>query len=109
NFPVSQMKPADDEGLRAVRGFVEILRRLEDDAVALCQRFDAQALGEGPPEVFPHCRGDRLTLGKRLFREGELEIRERPLLSTEARRNDAPELSREPWGRLNSNGVRKDH
>ncbi len=96
NFPVSQVKSADDERLRAARGFVETLRRLEDDAVALCQRFDAKALGEGPPKVFPHCRGDRLALAKRLFGEGQFEIRERALLSPEARSDEAPELSGEP-------------
>ena len=35
NLPVSQVKSADDEGLRAARRFVETLRGLEDDAVAL--------------------------------------------------------------------------
>ena len=96
NLPVSQVKSADDEGLRAARCFVETLRRLEDDAVALRQRFDAKALGEGSPEVFPHRRGDRLALARRLFGEGEFEIRKRALLSTEARSDEAPELSGEP-------------
>ena len=40
DLPVSQMKSADDERLRAARRFVETLRRLEDDAVAFRQRFD---------------------------------------------------------------------
>ena len=35
NFPVPQVKTADDEGLRAARRLVETFRRLEDDAVAL--------------------------------------------------------------------------
>ena len=35
NLPVSQVEPADDEGLRAARRLVETFRRLEDDAVAL--------------------------------------------------------------------------
>ena len=96
DFPVSQMKSADDKGLRAGCCFVETLRGLEDDAVALGQRFDAEALGEGSPEVFPHRRGDRLTLAKRLFGEGQFEIGERALLSTEARRDEAPEVSGEP-------------
>ena len=96
DFPVPQMKSADDERLRAGCCFVETLRRLEDDAVALGQRFDAKALGEGSPKVFPHRRGDRLTLAERLFGEGQFEIRERALLSTEARRDEAPELSGEP-------------
>ena len=108
NLPVSQVKSADDEGLRAARCFVEILRRLEDDAVALRERFDAKALGEGSPKVFPHCRGDRLTLASRLFGVGEFEIRERALLSTEARSDEAPELSREPRSRLHGHGARND-
>lgn len=96
NLPVSQVKSADDEGLRAARRVVETLRRLEDDAVALHQRFDAKALGESSPKVFPHRRSDRGTLARRLFRVGESKIRERALLSVEARGDEAPQLSRDP-------------
>ena len=81
DLPVPQMKSADDERLRAVRCFVEALRGLEDDAIALCERFDAKALGKGSPKVFPHRRGDRLALAGRLFGEGQFEICERALLS----------------------------
>ena len=55
-----------------------------------------KTFGEGSPKVFPHRRGDRLTLAERLFGEGQFEIRERALLSTEARRDEAPEVSGEP-------------
>ena len=96
DLPVSQVKSADDEGLRAARCFVETLRWLEDDAVALRQRFDAKALGEGPPKIFPHRRGDRLPLAKRLFGEGQFKIGERTLLSPETRSDEAPEVSGEP-------------
>ena len=96
DLPVSQVKSADDERLCAARRFVETLRRLEHDAVAFRQRFDVKALGEGSPEVFPHRRGDRLTLARRLFRVGEFEIRERALLPDEVRSNKAPELSGKP-------------
>ena len=96
DLPVPQMKSADDERLRAGCCFVETLRRLEDDAVARRQRFDAKAFGEGSPKIFPHRRGDRLALAKRLFGEGQFEIRERALLSTEVRRDEAPEVPGEP-------------
>jgi hypothetical protein len=96
NLPVSQMKATHDEGLRAARRLVETLRRLEDDTVALRQRFDAKALGESPPKVFPHRRSDRGTLARQLFRVGEFKIRERALLPAEARSNEVPQLSREP-------------
>src|ERR1700719_4597364 len=96
DFPVPQMKSADDKGFGAPRCFVETLRWLENDAVAFGQRFDAKTLGEGSPKVFPHRRGECLTLAERLFGEGQFEILERALLSTEARRDEAPELSGEP-------------
>ena len=96
DLPVSQVKATDDEGLCAARGFVETFRRLEDDAVALRQRFDAKALGEGPPKIFPHRRGDHLAFIKRLFGEGQFKIGERALLSPEARGDEAPEVAGEP-------------
>ena len=61
NLPVSQVEPADDEGLRAARCLVQVpsggsktMRSLFVSAWML------KALSEGPPEVFPHRRGDRL-------------------------------------------------
>ena len=96
NLPVSQVKSADDERLRAARRFVETLRRLEDDAVARRQRFDAKALDERAPKIFPHRSSDRLALARRLFGEGQFEIGERALLSPEAGSDEAPEVSGEP-------------
>ena len=53
NFPVPQVKTANDEGLCAARRLVETFRRLEYDAIAPRQRLDVEALGEGSPE-FSH-------------------------------------------------------
>src|SRR6185437_5184579 len=102
------MKPADDEGLRAARCFVETFRRLENDAVALRQRFDAKALGEGPPKIIPHSRGDRRALAQRLFGEGQLKICERALLSPEMRSDEAPEVSGDPRSHLHGDRARND-
>src|SRR5271166_3760154 len=107
-LPVSQMKSADDEWLRALRCSVEVFRGLEDDAVALRQRLDAKALGEGPAEIFPHRRGDRLAFFGRFLGKGQFEICERALLSAKARGDQAPEHSREPRRRLHRHGARND-
>src|ERR1700748_1399702 len=108
DFPVPQMKPADNERLRTGRRFVETLRGLEDDAVALRQRFDAKALGKSPPEFFPHCCGDRLALAKRLLGEGQFKIRQRALLSPEAGSDEAPEGPGEARRRLQRGGARNE-
>src|ERR1700733_15275849 len=96
DLPVSQVKSADNEGLCAARRFIETLWRLEDDGVVLRQRFDAKALDERPPKVFPHPRSDRLTLANRLFGEGKFKIGERAPFSPEAWGDEAPEVSGKP-------------
>ena len=47
DLPVSQVKSADDEGLRALGYPFEVFGGLEDDAVAVRQRLDVKTLREG--------------------------------------------------------------
>ncbi len=108
NLPVSQVKSAHNERFRAARCFVETFRRLEDNAVALGERFNVKALSEGSPKIFPHRGRDRLALTRRFFGVREFEIRERALLSPKARGDEAPDVSGEPRSCLHRHGARED-
>ena len=97
DFPVAQMKAADDER-RSARHVIEPLIGREGDAAALDQRLEAEALDEGAAEIVPHGRRKLRALGKGHVWIGAGQIGKRALLPTQAWGNQAPEFPGQPRG-----------
>ena len=81
---------AADHARPAAGDFVELLRRLEADALLSDDLLEVERFAEGAAEVLPHARRDPLALGVRKLGIGERKIAERAFLPMKTGGDEPP-------------------